>query len=99
MDPADKCGVHHPSKNLPTPSAKLSRHSVERTQAARLQSLKSRMCVIMRYGGSQGGITSGMKRLAFVGAVIAVVAGPVAFGIWRNNVTGPRFEVRSGRAP
>jgi hypothetical protein len=53
----------------------------------------------MRYGGPQGGITSGMKRLAFVGAVIAVVAGPVAFGIWRNNVTGPRFEVRSGRAP
>ena len=33
-----------------------------------------------------------MKRLG--GAVIAVVAGLVAFAIWRHNVTGPRFEVQ-----
>ena len=36
----------------------------------------------------------GMKRLGLLGAVIAVVAGLVAFGIWRHHVTGPRLEVQ-----
>jgi hypothetical protein len=35
-----------------------------------------------------------MKRLGLAAVVIALVAGLVAFGIWRHHVTPPRFEVQ-----
>ena len=35
-----------------------------------------------------------MKRLGIAAVVTALIAGLVAFGIWRHHVTPPRFEVQ-----
>jgi hypothetical protein len=47
----------------------------------------------MDAGSHQRG-SLGIRRLGVVAVVIALVAGLVAFGIWRHHVTPPRFDVQ-----
>jgi hypothetical protein len=44
--------------------------------------------------GSHQRRSLGMKRLGLAAVMIALVAGLVAFGIWRHHVNPPRFEVQ-----